>query len=108
VAALANVSQAETPPDQAATGKDLLDFLGRGTGGHVEVLGRLAQEQVAYAAADDERLEAGVLEFLDDLAGVRAKLFEPDAVLSLGDGDKFFDGGLRFLKVECSRRASLT
>jgi hypothetical protein len=108
VAGLANVRQAETPPDQAAPWKDFLDFLRRRAGGHVEILGRLAQKQVANTAADDERFIAGILELLDDLGGVRAKLLEPDAVLSLGNGDKFFDGDLRFLKVECSGRASLT
>ena len=106
--AQAHVRQAKAAADQAAARKHFLDLFRGGAGGHVEVLGRLAQKQVPHAAANDIRFVAGVLEFLDDLAGVRAKLFEPDAVLSLCDGDVFFDVGLRFLLVECCRRASLT
>jgi len=90
-AAFAYMRQAEPPADQPAARKHVVHFLGGGAGGHVEVLGRLAQQQVAHAAADDEGLVAGVLQILDDFAGVRAQLLESDAVLGRGNSDVLVD-----------------
>jgi hypothetical protein len=90
------MSQAESPADQAAAGENLLYLLRRRAGGNVEILRHLAQQQVANTAADDKSLEAGVLQFTNDIGGVRTELLQPDPVLGLGDGDKLVDGGLRY------------
>ena len=92
---LAHVGQPESPADQAAPRKDVLDLLGRGTGCDIEVLGRLAEQQVADAAADDEALVTCLLQLTNDFTRMRAKLLEPDSVLGLGNGDEFFDDVLR-------------
>jgi hypothetical protein len=89
--------QAESAADQPAAGKNLLHFLGRGAGGDIEVFGRLAQQQVAYAAAHDKGLETGFLQVADYFARMRAKLLEPDSVLGLQDGDEIFNDDLRFM-----------
>jgi hypothetical protein len=68
-----------------------MHLFGRSAGGHVKVFGRLAQDQVAHAAADNKRLVTGVLQFFDSFRGVRAKLFEPNAMLGLGYGDEVFN-----------------
>jgi len=91
------VCQAEAAPDQPAARKDRLDFLGGRAGGDVEILGRLAQQEVAYAAADDERLETRFLQGVNDVGGMRTKLLEPDPMLGLGNGDERFDDDLRFV-----------
>jgi hypothetical protein len=92
---LAHVGQPESPADQPAPGKDVLDFLGRGAGCDIEVLGRLAEQQVTDAAADDEALVTCFLQFTNNFTRMRAKLLEPDSVLGLGNGDEIFDDVLR-------------
>jgi hypothetical protein len=78
--------QAESAADKPAARKHALDFLGRGAGGHIEVLGHLAEQQVANAAANDEGLEAGLLQVANDIRGMRAEFLEPDPMLGLGNG----------------------
>ncbi len=46
----------------------------RGAGGDVEILGRDIEHHVAYAAADQIGLVAGVLQALDDINGITAEL----------------------------------
>ena len=75
--------------------KDVLDFLGRGAGCDIEVLGRLAEQQVTDAAANDEAFVTCLLQFTNGFTRMRAKLLEPDSVLGLGNGDEFFDDVLR-------------
>jgi hypothetical protein len=88
------VGKPKPPADQARAREHLDDLFGRGLRGDVEVLGRLAEQQVAHAAADDVRLEAGLLEFTNDVGGDRAKFSEPNSVLGLGNGDEMIDGVL--------------
>jgi hypothetical protein len=76
-----------------------MDFLGCRAGRDVEVLWRLAEDQVADAAADDERLESGILEFLDGLAGVGTQFLEPDAMLGPRYGDELVNGDLRLCRL---------
>jgi hypothetical protein len=95
--ALADVGQTEASPDQAAPRKNVLDLFGGGAGSDIEILGRLAQQQVANTAADNEGLEASLLKFADDIACMRTELSEPYAVFGLGDGDELFDDDLRFV-----------
>ncbi|OIQ74112.1 hypothetical protein GALL_442470 [mine drainage metagenome] len=56
VAAEHDVHDAEAPADDEGASKQWLDLLGRGVGRDVEVLGLVAQQQVAHRAADDEGL----------------------------------------------------
>jgi hypothetical protein len=85
------MSQPKPPSDQAAARKNRLDFLGCGAGGDVKILGRLAKQQVANAAPHDEGLVARILQVMNDFGRMWAELFEPDAMLGLGNGDKLFD-----------------
>jgi len=96
-APLAHVGKPEAAADQAAAWKNVLDFLGRRTGGDIKVLGRLAQQQVAHTAADDERFETRLLQAANDIRRVRAKLLEPYPVLGLGYGNEVVNDDLRFV-----------
>jgi hypothetical protein len=53
-----------------------------GTGGDVEILGRMAEQQVANATAHEIRLETGVAQRAHHLQGVVADQFRRDAVLA--------------------------
>jgi len=86
------VGQAKAAPDQTAARKDVLDFLGRGIGGDVEVLGGFPEQQVPDAAANDVSLEARLLELPYDFGRVRAELPEPDSVLGLRNGEEVGNG----------------
>ena len=89
--ALADMGQPEAPADQTAAWKYFLDFFRSCAGRHIKVLGRFAQQQIAHTAANDIRLKAGILQILDDFAGMRAQLFQLDAVFRFGDGNKCVD-----------------
>jgi hypothetical protein len=66
VAAVDHVHQAEAPAHDEGAPELRLHLLGRGVGGHVEVLRAQAHQQVAHGAADDVGLVARVLQRLDD------------------------------------------
>jgi hypothetical protein len=53
--AKADVRKAEAPADDPAVPEELLDLVGMRRGADVEVLGPPAEEQIAYAAADQIR-----------------------------------------------------
>jgi hypothetical protein len=89
--------QAKPAPDQAATGKDFLDFFGRGARGHVKILWNFAEQQVPDASANQECFEAGFLQIPDDIGGIWAEIFEPNTVLGLGNGEIIINIGLRGL-----------
>ena len=63
-AAINHMDDSETSPDDEGTAKQTLDLLGRGIGGHIEILGPQAQQQVAHRAADDVGLKARLLQTL--------------------------------------------
>jgi len=60
--AVHHVHDAKTPPDDEGAAEQRLDLLGRGVGGHVEVLGPQPQQQVAHRAAHHVGLEARLLQ----------------------------------------------
>ena len=74
------MGQPETPADQPATREYGLDFLGYRVGRDVVILGHLAQQQVAHAAADDIRLVPFFLQTAHHLGRVRTELLDSDAV----------------------------
>jgi hypothetical protein len=63
--AVHHVHDAKAPPDDEGAAKQRLDLLGRGVGGHVEVLGAQAQQQVAHRAAHHVGLVARLLQRRD-------------------------------------------
>ena len=65
------MSQTEPPPDQAAVAEEALHLLGERIGGDVEVLGLEAQQEVPYAAPDEERLEAALVQAVEHPQRVR-------------------------------------
>ena len=91
------MGQPEPAPDQATTRKDLLDFLRRGARGHVKIFRNLAEQQVPDTPAHQECLEAGFLQFTDDVSGIRTKVLEPNSVLGLRNGEIIVNDDLRGL-----------
>ena len=61
-AAKHHVHDAKAPPDDEGAPEQLLDLLGRGAGGDVEILGLEPQQQIAHRAADDVGLVPRFLE----------------------------------------------
>ena len=78
---LAHMRQAKTPADQTTAREHVLNLLGRGAGGHVEILGRLAQQKVADTAADDVGLVPCILQIFHHLGGVGTQFFESDPAI---------------------------
>ena len=62
-----HMRQPEAAADQAAIGKRGPHLLGQGIGGHIEVLGLQAQQDIAHAAADQKCLVVGSLESIEHL-----------------------------------------
>ena len=62
-----HVCEAEAASDQATVAKQSAHLLGQRVGCDVEVLRTDAQEQVADAATDEERLITGILEAIQHL-----------------------------------------
>ena len=87
--AVHHVDDAEALADDEGAAEESLDLLGRGVGGHVEVLGFEAQQQVAHGAADDVGLVAGVFQRAHDLGRAAVHQVRVDAV----------DGGRHFLTL---------
>ena len=75
-----HVHEAEAAADDVRATEQALDLLGRGIGRDVEVLRLDVQQQVAHRAADDEGLEAGVLQGLGDARRVGRHQLRVDAV----------------------------
>ncbi len=80
----ANVNDPEAPPDDPGVPEQGVDFLGRGVGGHVEVLGMAAQEQVSHGAANKVGLVIVLVETRHDFQGTAADVFARHAVLIPG------------------------
>ncbi len=85
--------QAEAAADQAAVAELLAHLLGRGVGGHVEILGVAADQQVPHGAADQIGLETGVPQAVEHAQRVRADVLARDGVLVARDGSQ--SGGRR-------------
>src|SRR5699024_7325477 len=66
------VRQAKAAADQAAIAEQLPDLLGRGVGGHVEILGRHAQQQVAHGAPDQARAVTRLVQAVQHAQGTLA------------------------------------
>ena len=74
LAAVHHVRQAEAAADQAAVAEQALDLLRGGAGGHVEILGRAADQQVAHSATHQECAETCFAQSIQHAQGIRAHL----------------------------------
>lgn len=83
-----HVHQLEAAADDAGAAEQRADLLGRGVGGHVEVLGFQPDDQVAHGAADDIRVIAVLAQHLADLDGMARDVAAVDAVLVAGDAQR--------------------
>jgi len=93
------VHDLEAPADDARTAEGGAHLLGCGAGGDVVVLGRVADQQVAHRAADDEGLETLLLQHRAYLARGRRQLLAADAVAFDGNEGGFVAcGGGRALE----------
>ncbi len=66
LAAEEDMRQAEAPADEATVAEQALDLFGQRVGGDVEVLRFDSQQEVANATANEERLETGVTELVQN------------------------------------------
>ena len=79
-----HMHDAKAPADDEGAPEKRFDFFRRGGGGHVEILGPQAQQQVAHRAADDIGLMAGAFERLHHIRGASVHQRRVDAVLCGG------------------------
>ena len=73
----------EAPPDDARTAEQPPHLFRRGVGGDVEILGRLAQQQVAHRAADEVALVSRLRQRLAGFQRAVVKLVAADAMFGL-------------------------
>ena len=99
LAAEDHVRQPEAAADQAAVAELLLDLLGRGVGGHVEVLRVMADQQVAHGAADQIGRKTRITQAIKHAQSVGADVPARDGVCFARD-----DGGLKFGGDDCGVR----
>ena len=85
LAAEVDVGEPEAASDEPAVGEDLLELLGGGVGGDVEVLGDEPEEQVAHAAAREVGDVAFAAQAVEHLEGVGIDLFPAKAVRFAGN-----------------------
>ena len=77
-----HVHEAEAASDDVGAAEERLDLLRRRVGRDVEVLRRQAQQKIAHGAADDERLEARLVQLFDHHARAARHLLAPHRVLA--------------------------
>ncbi len=80
-----HVRQAEATTYQAAVAEQLTHLLRRGVGGDVKIFGFFAQQQIAYAAADQPRFVARLIESVHDLEGIFTDIFAGNCMLLARD-----------------------
>jgi hypothetical protein len=81
------MGQTEAPANQATPRKHPLDLFGGGVGGHIEVLGMLAQQQITHTAANNVSLITCILQIAYDFSRVRAQLLNGDPVFRCRNGN---------------------
>ncbi len=70
-------------------------LLRMGAGGHVEILGLPAQQEIAHATAHEVCLVAGILQPVQDLEGVLGDVSPRNVMVSAGEDERSDNG--RFL-----------
>jgi len=76
-----HVDDAKAPTDDEGATEQTFHLFGCGVGGHIEIFGSQAEQQVAHCAANDVGLEAAVVQRLHDLHGAVVYQRHVDAVL---------------------------
>ncbi len=82
LATYTHMGDSETPSDQPRAPEQVFDLFRRGTGCHVEIFGLFFEEQVADAAADQQGLEACLVERIGHFQRLRLNVVPGDAVLA--------------------------
>ena len=72
----------EAAADDEGAAEQRLHLLGPGVGGDVEILGLDAEQQVAHGAADDEGLEAGLVQLARHLERAARQLLAADRMVA--------------------------
>ena len=80
-----DLDQPEAPADNPAVAEEFPQLPGPGVGHHVEVLGRLAQEQIPDAAAHQVGGVAGMVEAVKDLQGLHVDVSPGDGMFGPGN-----------------------
>ena len=78
--AVDHMHDAKAPTDDEGAPKQAFDLLGRGVGGHVEVFGTQAQQQVTHRTAHDVGLKTGLLQGARHMDGAFVHQIRVDAV----------------------------
>ena len=85
----------EAASDDEGAAEQAFDLFGRGIGGHIEIFGLDAQQQVAHSAADNKGLEACLLQRMGDAHRIGGDVGRIDAMLRRAE----YDGCLAFARL---------
>jgi len=88
-----DVDDLEPSANDARAAKKRPNFLGRGIGGDIVILGQVSDQQVADCAADDVSLVTVILEHSADLDRPGGDLSAVDAMLADRDASRFGGSG---------------
>ncbi len=80
-----DLDQPEAPADDAAVPEEFPQLPGPGVGHHVEVFGRLAQQQVPDAAPHQVGGVAGMVEAVKDFQGLHVNVSPGDGMFGPGN-----------------------
>ena len=80
-----HVRQAEAAAYQAAVAEQLTDLFRGRIGGDVKIFRFFAQQQIAYAAADQPRFIARLVKSVHDLEGIFTDIFAGNCMLLARD-----------------------
>ena len=100
------MDDAKAPADEQRAAKQRLHLLRAGVGGHVVVLGRGAEQQVADGAPDYVGRESGFLQCAAYLERRRADPAAVDGVLGVRDAERSFGFEAEHLADELLDHAS--
>ena len=89
---MAHVREAKAPADQPAAAEGPLDLLGPRIGGDIEILRREAEQKIAHAAADQQRLVTRVLESVQHVQCRTRQARAGNAVLRTGNPYRLGNG----------------
>lgn len=81
----AHVREAEAAADDPAVTEEALDVVRTRAGADVEVLGTTMEQQIAYAASDEIRLEAGRVQTVEDPEGIGVDVLAREAMFASRD-----------------------
>ncbi len=89
------MGQAKATANQTAVAEQFTDLIRRGIGRHVKIFWFFAQQQIAYAAANQPGFVASFIQAVHHLEGVFTDIFAGNSVLlAWDDGDRGLADGL--------------